>query len=161
MANLKWTKGGVLSATQLNKLSGEGSGSSTETQEIFWVTYGKTTKAQLENAIKDKKVPILKYNDNGDQQVYAMLVSEAVHPITGDDIYYFESFYGNGYHNFKLSGTNKWDYYHGYIVLYSSQSLPVEERAQARANIGAAAIADIPTDEHINELIAAYINNNQ
>ena len=58
MANLKWTKGGVLSATQLNKLSGEGSGSSAETQEIFWVTYGKTTKAQLENAIKDKKVPI-------------------------------------------------------------------------------------------------------
>ena len=41
---LKWTKGGVLSATQLNKIDG-GDGS-TGTSEIFWAEYNIKIKFQ-------------------------------------------------------------------------------------------------------------------
>ena len=153
---LKWTKGGVLSATQLNKI--EGGKGSTDTSEIFWVEYNITPISEIENALSKKQIPMLKFI-NFDETIYAPLATIGEDPINLNTVCYFTAVSGNAYFEFKAAG-NTWSFENRRIVLYTPQSLSAEQKAQARTNIGAAAATDIPTDEHINELIAAYINNN-
>ena len=96
---------------------------------------------------------------NFDETICAPLATIGEDPINLNTTCYFTAISGNAHFEFKVVGST-WSYENKRVVLYTPQSLSVEQKTQARTNIGAAAATDIPTDEHINELIAAYINNN-